>query len=112
MILADDIYIRNLDIPRDMSYTSRRLLGRHESSQTNQYLIKAHATSWGENEYTLGSYSSAKPGKAYLREVLKSSVGDRIYFAGEATSINYGTVHGADLSGKRAVEDFLKTLEQ
>jgi len=80
-------------------------------SNFDQYLIKAYATSWGENEFTMGSYSSAKPGKAHLREELKSSVGDRIYFAGEATSINYGTVHGADLSGKRVVEELIKTLK-
>tara|TARA_Y100000588_G_C13888837_1_gene767767 strand:+ start:576 stop:758 length:183 start_codon:yes stop_codon:yes gene_type:complete len=56
----------------------------------------------------MGSYSSAKPGKAHLRKVLKSSVGDRIFFAGEATSINFATVHGADLSGKRVAKDVIK----
>ena len=73
-------------------------------SNFDQFVIKADATSWGKNEFSLGSYSSAKPGKAHLREVLKSSVGDRIFFAGEATSINYGTVHGADLSGKEVAD--------
>ena len=73
-------------------------------SKFDQFVIKAHATSWGRNEFSLGSYSSAKPGKAHLREVLKSSVGDRIFFAGEATSINYGTVHGADSSGKEVAD--------
>ena len=76
----------------------------------DQFVIKAHATTWGKNEFSLGSYSSARPGKAHLRGVLKSSVGDRIFFAGEATSTNYGTVHGADLSGKQVADDVIHKL--
>ena len=80
-------------------------------SKFDQFVIKAHATSWGKNKFSLGSYSSAKPGKAHLRGVLKSSVGDRIFFAGEATSLNYGTVHGADLSGKEVANDVINLLK-
>jgi monoamine oxidase len=80
-------------------------------SNFDQFVIKAHATSWGKNKFSLGSYSSAKPGKAHLRGVLKSSVGDRIFFAGEATSLNYGTVHGADLSGKEVADDVINLLK-
>ena len=79
-------------------------------SKFDKFIIKAHATTWGKNEFSLGSYSSARPGKAHLRGVLKSSVGDRIFFAGEATSINYGTVHGADLSGKEVADDVINKL--
>jgi len=77
-------------------------------SKFDKYIIKTHATRWGKNQYTMGSYSSAKPGKANLRKVLKSSVGDRVFFAGEATSINFATVHGADLSGKRVANDVIE----
>jgi len=77
-------------------------------SEFDKYLIKTHATRWGKNQYTMGSYSSAKPGKANLRKILKSSVGDRVFFAGEATSINFATVHGADLSGKRVANVVIK----
>ena len=79
-------------------------------SKFDKFIIKSHATTWGQNEFSLGSYSSARPGKAHLRGVLKSSVGDRIFFAGEATSINYGTVHGADLSGKEVADDVINKL--
>ena len=34
------------------------------------------------------------------REILKRSVGDRLYFAGEATAKDWGTVAGAYDSGK------------
>jgi len=74
----------------------------------DKYLIKAHATLWGRNKFFLGSYSSAEPGKAHLRNSLKSSVAEKIFFAGEAISSNYATVHGADLSGK---DTALKVIE-
>ena len=35
-------------------------------------------------------------------------VGNRIFFAGEATAYAFSTVHGADRSGKRAVKELLK----
>ena len=54
---------------------------------------------------TLGAYSGAKPGKSALRPRLKRPVGDRIFFAGEATAGAYGTVHGANRSGIRAATD-------
>ena len=58
-----------------------------------------------QNPFTLGSYSGAIPGKALLRRELRRHVGDRVFFAGEATAHAYSTVHGADLSGKRAATD-------
>ena len=74
----------------------------------DKYLIKAHATLWGKNKFFGGSYSSAQPGKAHLRNSLKSSVAEKIFFAGEAISSNFATVHGADLSGK---DTALKVIE-
>ena len=74
----------------------------------DKYLIKAHATLWGKNKFFAGSYSSAQPGKAHLRNSLESSVAEKIFFAGEAISSNYATVHGADLSGK---DTALKVIE-
>jgi monoamine oxidase len=70
-----------------------------------KYFIKAIATGWANNPFTLGAYSGAIPGKAGLRRELKQQVGDRIFFAGEATAGAFSTVHGADRSGRRAVTD-------
>jgi len=71
----------------------------------DKYFIKAIATGWNKNPFTLGAYSGAIPGKAGLRPRLKRPVGDRIFFAGEATAGAYGTVHGANRSGIRAATD-------
>ena len=48
--------------------------------------------------------ASITPGS---QEDLIVNVGDRVFFAGEATSINFATVHGADLSGKRVANDVI-----
>ena len=71
----------------------------------DKYFVKAIATGWNKNPFTLGAYSGAIPGKAGLRPRLKRPVGDRIFFAGEATAGAYGTVHGANRSGMRAATD-------
>ncbi len=63
-------------------------------------LIKSHVVDWSLNPLFLGSWASAEPGAFKYREILRSSVGERIYFAGEATAKDWGTVAGAYDSGK------------
>ena len=80
-------------------------------SNFDKYFIKAHVTDWIDNPYTIGAYSGAIPGKAKLRKVLKKSVQNKIFFAGEATAGAFGTVHGADRSGIRVVKELLKKMK-
>ena len=80
-------------------------------SKVDKNLIKGHATKWASNPLTLGSYASAEPGKAHLREVLRQSVGDRIFFAGEATAKDWASVEGAHNSGETAAKEILKVLK-
>lgn len=69
-------------------------------SRVDSSLIKAHVTNWGQNMFTLGSYASAKPGAFNLRNALRQSVADRVFFAGEATSRSqWATVVGAHKTG-------------
>ena len=60
-------------------------------------------TRWGADPFSLGAYSSIPPlatGQDY--DTLAAPLGDRVFFAGEATSRTYpATVHGAFLSGER-----------
>ncbi|HIA61215.1 MAG TPA: FAD-binding protein [Pelagibacterales bacterium] len=79
-------------------------------SKVEKLLIKAHATSWASNPFTLGSYASAEPGSFHLRKVLRQSVGDRIFTAGEATAEEWATVAGATRSGLRAAKEVIKIL--
>ena len=73
------------------------------------HVIKAHATRWGKNPFTLGSYAGAIPGKAKLRKRLKSSVG-KIFFAGEACADAHATVYGANWSGTRVGKKVAKKV--
>ena len=69
------------------------------------------ASSWRGDEFARGSYSYAKPGHADDRAVLAAPVDRRIFFAGEATSLNFfSTVHGAYETGTAAAEAALASL--
>jgi monoamine oxidase len=71
------------------------------------------ASCWRADQFARGSYSYAKPGHAGDRAVLAAPVDSRLFFAGEATSLNFfSTVHGAYESGKRAAEEALASLER
>jgi monoamine oxidase len=69
-------------------------------------------TSWGTDPFTLGAYSAvAVGGSPKDFDTLAEPVGDRLFFAGEATSRNYaGTVHGAYLSGLREANRIQKLI--
>jgi len=61
-------------------------------------------SSWGTDSFARGSMSYMAVGSTLEhREALGVSIADRVFFAGEATSVdNPGTVYGAQRSGSRA----------
>ena len=68
-------------------------------------------TRWQHEPYIRGAYGAAKPGQAHLRRDLATPIDDRLYFAGEATSLDFfSTCHGAHLTGIAAVDAAAKTL--
>ena len=71
-------------------------------------LIKSHAVDWSSNPLFMGAWASAEPGAFKYREILRSSVGDRIYFAGEATANDGGPVAGASESGNSTASDLIE----
>ncbi|MBT5433663.1 MAG: FAD-dependent oxidoreductase [Rhodospirillaceae bacterium] len=82
--------------------TLRNMLG----SDIDSSFVKGTATSWGQNPWTLGSYASAEPGAYRMRGTLRQSIGDRIFFAGEACHRSlWSTVAGAHLSGQDVARD-------
>ncbi len=69
------------------------------------------ASAWRKDPYALGSYSYAVPGHADDRAVLAAPVDDRVFFAGEACSLNYfSTAHGAFETGIAAANAALASL--
>lgn len=68
-------------------------------------------SAWVLDPLANGSYSCALPGHADDRAILAQPVDDRLFFAGEACSIEFfGTAHGAYLSGVAAAEQVLAAL--
>lgn len=68
---------------------------------------------WAGDPFALGSYSLAKPGRFASREALAKPVGDRIWFAGEATAGGGAmTAGGATLSGERAAREIAAMLQK
>jgi len=88
-----------------IDFVLNKLKSTYGSEFYEKYFIKAIATGWANNPFTLGAYSGGVPGKSKKRRDIKFPVGDRIFFAGEATAGAFSTVHGANRSGIRAVTD-------
>jgi monoamine oxidase len=66
---------------------------------------------WRKDEFALGSYSYAIPGRHSAREALAQPVDNRLFFAGEACHPeSYSTAHGAYLTGQVAAAQALAAL--
>jgi monoamine oxidase len=77
-------------------------------SRVNQAIGITDATCWNSDPWIRGAYSIAAPGGAGQRERLAEPVGERLFFAGEATSVSaYGSAHGAYQSGLAALQAIL-----
>ena len=62
-------------------------------------------TGWVADPFIGGAYSCALPGLAHMRARLSQSLGERVFFAGEAVSARaYSTAHGAHLTGQAAAD--------
>ena len=69
------------------------------------------ASAWARDPHAQGSYSHARPGQADARQLLAAPVDQRLFFAGEACSIeDFSTAHGAYRSGVSAAEQVIAAL--
>lgn len=72
--------------------------------------IQTICTRWGNDPFSYGSYSHVRvqsSGRDY--DILAESIGNRLFFAGEATTRQYpATMHGAYLSGLREASHILR----
>jgi len=73
-------------------------------SDFRRKIVKFNASAWGDDPLVKGAYSSSAPGQSHQRSVLATPIADRVYFAGEATSVRaFCTAHGAWETGRDAV---------
>ncbi|KAK9674438.1 hypothetical protein RND81_12G232500 [Saponaria officinalis] len=73
--------------------------------------IQTACTRWGSDPLSYGSYSHIRVGSTGVDyDILAENVGNRLFFAGEATSRKYpATMHGAFLSGLREAGRIFRT---
>lgn len=70
-------------------------------------------SNWSRLDRIGGAYSCALPGQSCARTRLARPYEQRLFFAGEATSVgDYSTAHGAHDTGVRAAEEALAALRQ
>ena len=87
-----------------VDYLTERLVGAFGSDIRSALSTRSIVTAWAGDPWTLGSYSSALPGASHQRAVLARPVGDILFFAGEACSVEFaGTAHGAYLTATAVV---------
>ena len=87
---------------------ARAILADHAS--INGMSIPA-VTEWRHDPFSRGSWAVVPPGHAQARITLRESVGERIWFAGEALSREqWGTVGGAWAEGERAADALAASL--
>jgi monoamine oxidase len=88
--------------PEELSLWAMRILRHHFGEQAHQPL-RIDCTHWQDDPFSLGSYSYIPVGATPNDiETLAAPVGERLFFAGEATNHHYwGCTHGAYASGLR-----------
>ncbi len=72
------------------------------------------ATSWGQNPWTLGSFSYVTPGASNMHRELIKPVDNRVFFAGEACARpeSNGSLHGAYESSLEASKLLMTSLAE
>jgi len=77
-----------------------------------KHVDRSIATAWSTEPWTRGSWAFALPGQAHQRADLERAVGERLFFAGEATVYGgQGTCHGAYQSGIRAAKEIARQFD-
>ena len=80
-------------------------------SDARRHFVKGHLTQWASNPWTQGAYSAARPGHFSARAELARPLGNRLFFAGEATAVRYQQLcAGAYASGERAAAEVIAAL--
>jgi len=76
-----------------------------------KHVTRSIVTAWNTEPWTRGSYSCALPGQAHQRQQLARPLDEKLFFAGEATTVgDQACCHGAFRSGIRAAREIAEVL--
>lgn len=91
--------------------TFGRELKKIYGSAIEKKFVNGTASRWGKDPWTLGAYASAEPGAFHLRNTLRESLDDQLFFAGEACHRSlWATCAGAHLSGIDVAKEVIQSL--
>ncbi|MFM1887363.1 MAG: hypothetical protein RL026_2520 [Pseudomonadota bacterium] len=99
---------RELEVAGELESFARDALRDCLGADLAAAITVVRCTGWGNEPWSRGSYSAARPGRADARQRLSQPVGERLWYAGEACSVqHFGTLHGAWQSGCTAAREIL-----
>lgn len=106
-------FARDLEARGELERFAREELAGIFGTEFERQIIDSVTVGWSGDPWARGSYSAARPGRARSRETLQQPVGERIFLAGEACSVeHFGTIHGAWESGQRAAAEALAFIQR
>jgi len=106
-------FARELEQAGDRAFADFAIdqLVAHFGGDFRRRLTPLAVSAWGCDPFALGSYSYARIGHSDARPALAAPVDDRLFFAGEACSINdYSTAHGAYRTGVAAAQAVIQAV--
>jgi monoamine oxidase len=96
-------YARELEAQGALEAAAREELVRLFGAEPGRRIRRSTGTAWVADPWARGSYSAARPGFAHCRKVLAQPVAERVFFAGDACTVDtFGAIHGAWASGEEA----------
>jgi monoamine oxidase len=94
---------RELEARGELEAAAREELGHLFGAGLLRRVRRSVSTAWASDPWARGSYSAARPGCAARRTTLAEPVAERVFFAGDACTVeSYGEINGAWHSAVRA----------
>jgi monoamine oxidase len=104
-------YARELEAQGALEAAAREELVKLFGAEVGRRIQRTTATAWVGDPWARGAYSAARPGFAHCRTVLARPVAERVFFAGDACTVDtFGAIHGAWASGKSAAQRVVAAL--
>lgn len=102
--------LANMPPGRAAGRVAQEIMTAYGVRHPKQMFVNGTMTAWHREPHILTGYSSLKVGAPQgIRETLRASIAETLFFAGEATSSDHpATVTGAIESGRRAAEEILR----
>lgn len=104
-------YARELETQGALEVAAREELVKLFGGKPGRRIQRTTATAWVGDPWARGAYSAARPGFAHCRTVLARPVAERVFFAGDACTVDtFGAIHGAWASGQDAAQRVVAVL--